>query len=215
MANKSKTLSRRQLLTGRLFRQVTEDLEDRVEERSSLKSAAKQLRPAPPTVETPSYLRPSTPSYVPVSTPSVPVLRPPTAQSDELFQASCDGCQRCIKACPYGALLADEEGADKPRFKMEEEACRLCSDMPCVEACPTEALSMERSVKIGRAYLKIMNCLSTTGSFCSVCVERCPLEGAISMLGGRPQINAQSCVGCGQCVYSCPAPSRALIIMPS
>jgi ferredoxin len=51
-------------------------------------------------------------------------------------------------------------------------------------------------------------CLATT-SFCSVCVERCPIEGAIVVTLGRPQVEAHRCDGCGKCIAACPAPILA------
>lgn len=47
-------------------------------------------------------------------------------------------------------------------------------------------------------------------SFCSVCAERCPVEGAIVIELGRPRIVETACDGCGQCLKVCPAPRPAL-----
>ena len=52
-------------------------------------------------------------------------------------------------------------------------------------------------------------CLATR-SFCSVCVERCPVPGAIRVSAGQPQIQPALCTGCGQCVAVCPAPVLAI-----
>lgn len=46
--------------------------------------------------------------------------------------------------------------------------------------------------------------------FCAVCVERCPVPGAITMQGSAPVIDDARCDGCGRCVEVCPAPFRAL-----
>ncbi|MBI2393595.1 MAG: hypothetical protein HYV09_28715 [Deltaproteobacteria bacterium] len=51
-------------------------------------------------------------------------------------------------------------------------------------------------------------------SFCSVCVERCPVEGAIVVELGRPRVVAAACDGCGICIRACPAPMQALRIVP-
>ncbi|MFO0675320.1 MAG: 4Fe-4S binding protein [Polyangiaceae bacterium] len=53
-------------------------------------------------------------------------------------------------------------------------------------------------------------CLAWQGSPCWTCVERCPIEGAITTDGGRPTVDASLCDGCGQCVHACPAPTLAL-----
>lgn len=51
-------------------------------------------------------------------------------------------------------------------------------------------------------------------SFCSVCVERCPVEGAIVVELGRPRVVESACDGCGVCIRACPAPTQALRIVP-
>jgi Pyruvate/2-oxoacid:ferredoxin oxidoreductase delta subunit len=56
-------------------------------------------------------------------------------------------------------------------------------------------------------------CLSLT-SFCSVCVERCPVPGAISTERGLPMVSADACTGCGICHEVCPAPRKAILMLP-
>jgi NAD-dependent dihydropyrimidine dehydrogenase PreA subunit len=57
------------------------------------------------------------------------------------------------------------------------------------------------------------NCLAIR-SFCSVCVERCPHDGAIVTDRGRPRIVESQCDGCGHCIAACPAPILALELVP-
>ena len=56
-------------------------------------------------------------------------------------------------------------------------------------------------------------CLATR-SFCSVCVERCPVPGAILVELGRPRVDPAKCDGCGRCVLTCPAPVLAFELVP-
>jgi len=148
---------------------------------------------------------------------SLPSLRPPGAGEEHTFLALCDQCGECVRACPHDALV-QRRGKDgsigAPEFDMANEPCRLCHDRPCVSACPTGALSTARPTRIGRAYLRVMNCLATSLSTCSVCVERCPVDGVIELVGGKPRINTATCVGCGECLFRCPAPTKAITIMP-
>jgi ferredoxin len=58
-------------------------------------------------------------------------------------------------------------------------------------------------------------CLAWQGSFCSTCVERCPVEGAIALDAGRPRVVAERCNGCGVCVRVCPAPVNAFELRPA
>jgi ferredoxin len=58
-------------------------------------------------------------------------------------------------------------------------------------------------------------CLAWQGSFCSTCVERCPIPGAIVMEAGRPRVVDERCDGCGTCVRVCPAPFNAFELRPA
>ena len=58
------------------------------------------------------------------------------------------------------------------------------------------------------------NCLAYQNSFCSTCVERCPVENAITSERGLPRINPIACTGCGECADVCPAPVNAIMFVP-
>ena len=73
-----------------------------------------------------------------------------------------------------------------------------------VEAAPT---GPQVAVISGR------NCLAYQRSFCSSCVERCPVEGAITSHQGLPRVNADACTGCRICYDVCPAPTKAILII--
>ena len=64
-----------------------------------------------------------------------------------------------------------------------------------------------------RAVIKIGQCLAHTGGFCSVCVEHCPVSGAITIEHGKPRIVDAVCTGCGECHRVCPAPRNAVLLM--
>jgi ferredoxin len=55
-------------------------------------------------------------------------------------------------------------------------------------------------------------CLAWRRSFCTVCVERCPVERAITMDKGRPVIDPSLCDGCGICADVCPSPMPAIVL---
>ncbi len=56
-------------------------------------------------------------------------------------------------------------------------------------------------------------CLALT-SFCSVCIERCPVPGAMKKERGVPMVVADVCTGCGVCREVCPAPRNAVLMLP-
>ena len=58
------------------------------------------------------------------------------------------------------------------------------------------------------------HCLAYQNSFCSTCLERCPIPAAISRVEGLPRVNPDACTGCGICVDLCPAATPAIRILP-
>lgn len=56
-------------------------------------------------------------------------------------------------------------------------------------------------------------CLAWQGSFCSVCVERCPIPGAITTEMGKPRVAPDFCTGCRICHDVCPAPKNAVFFV--
>lgn len=56
-------------------------------------------------------------------------------------------------------------------------------------------------------------CLNAMSQMCTVCVERCPVQGAIRLETMRPVIDAQACTGCGVCSDCCPAPEVAIALV--
>jgi len=93
-------------------------------------------------------------------------------------------------------------------------ACIMCPDTPCITACKPGVLRADQPLKMGVAWIQTMACLAHTGSFCTVCSERCPVPGAIQVSAGKPRIREDICTGCGVCASVCPAPSNAVVVMP-
>lgn len=96
----------------------------------------------------------------------------------------CTGCRACEVACVvahegvFGRAAArikvvkhETVGLDDPRV------CQMCGDVPCVGACPVEALRVERANGSGQVAgtvtLSAGRCIA-----CGACVEACPFGGA-------------------------------------
>lgn len=57
-------------------------------------------------------------------------------------------------------------------------------------------------------------CIGGSPSFCSACVEHCPVPGALEPTGRAPRVNADVCTGCGVCEQVCPSPEKAIHVLP-
>ena len=62
----------------------------------------------------------------------------------------------------------------------------------------------------GVARVRARDCLAARGGFCTVCVERCPVPGAIALVDGWPAVDPEVCTGCAVCASVCPAPVVAI-----
>jgi ferredoxin len=50
--------------------------------------------------------------------------------------------------------------------------------------------------------------------FCSVCVEHCPVPGALTLVAGRVMVSRVACNGCAACVPVCPSPASPIRLVP-
>ena len=166
------------------------------------------------------------------------LLRPPGALDELAFLTACSRCDRCLPACPQNAILKAAPGAGlamgTPYIHPRSMPCFLCSELPCIPACPEGALvwpqragrTGPKAVQMGTARIKAALCLtypaeSRDAEDCRICVDRCPFpEEAIRMgtpeAGGRahPLVDADHCTGCGLCVFACPTSEPAIVVDP-
>lgn len=152
--------------------------------------------------------------------PTIPVLRPPGAIDEPSFLAQCTRCDECIKSCPHDAIIHAparfRHAAGTPMIDPMNQPCWLCEDRPCIEACEPGVLTRAIETLMGTARINEETCLAHNNTFCTVCSEQCPVEGAIAIDDrGRPSVVEETCTGCGVCQYVCPAPENAVLIMPA
>ena len=153
---------------------------------------------------------------------TIPLLRPPGAVEESKFLAGCTRCDDCLGACPDDSIVHApprfREAAGTPMIDPARQPCWMCDDMPCVAACEPDVLTLANAwstATMGTARIDEQTCLAYQGSFCSVCVERCPVADAIEVDAGKPRVVDASCTGCGVCQHVCPAPMNAVMILPS
>lgn len=200
--SKPDAISRRQLLRGKLPRGV-------LPKPNTPPSSA----PTQPTQQAPAQAPQARHGKGPI-----PLIRPPGAIDEAQFLNRCTKCEKCKQACPHDAIVDApirlRAAGGTPVIDPAQSPCRMCVDMPCITACPEQALMLEALGPIAQARILDYNCIAHQGGFCSACYEQCPTPEAISTTDGKPTINTDACTGCGICHYACPAPTNAIAIMP-
>ncbi|MDE6136017.1 MAG: 4Fe-4S binding protein [Muribaculaceae bacterium] len=151
---------------------------------------------------------------------------PPGFVSRSGFLRRCTACGACVAACPTGVIRPSTRSygllhAMAATMDYGSGAC-LTDCTACTQVCAAGALvpltlSEKRRFVVGKARIRLQNCLAYgRGKACGRCARRCP-SGAISMraIDGRrgPVADLEKCIGCGQCVAACPStPYKAIVI---
>ncbi len=163
-------------------------------------------------------------------------LRPPGALAEADFLAACIRCGLCVRDCPYNTLKLASPGdavvGGTPYFTARTVPCEMCEDIPCVKACPTNALDHQltdiNKSKMGLAALvDHETCLNFLGLRCDVCYRVCPvIDKAITLEKQHnprsdrhamllPTVHSEHCTGCGKCEKSCVLPIPAIKVLPT
>ncbi|MET0049147.1 MAG: ferredoxin-type protein NapG [Sedimenticola sp.] len=163
-------------------------------------------------------------------------VRPPGAIPEEDFLGACIRCGLCVQDCPYDILklgqLGDEVPTGTPYFTARTGPCEMCEDIPCVPACPTNALDHNLTdINDARMGLAVVvdqeTCIAFLGLRCEVCFNICPIRGdAISLeylhndRSGKhalfiPVVHSEACTGCGLCEKACILEEAAIKIFPT
>ncbi|MCL1144034.1 ferredoxin-type protein NapF [Shewanella gaetbuli] len=132
------------------------------------------------------------------------VLRPPWVKQDIEFTDICTRCDKCIQVCETHIIKRGDGGFPEVDFSIDEcTFCQKCSDI-CPEPVFDKAQDTPWQVK---ANIKD-NCLTHNGIWCQSCKDACdPRAITFTMAVGqvpKPQIDINSCTGCGACVSPCP-----------
>lgn len=137
----------------------------------------------------------------------VPAIRPPWSGSEPDFVARCTRCGDCGPVCETQIIRRGADGY--PGIDFSVVGCSLCGR--CVTACQPGALRRDGRPAWKHQVAINESCLALNGVECRVCGESCD-AGAIRFRlrqGGvaRPELNADICNGCGECVGVCPSRS--------
>lgn len=162
-------------------------------------------------------------------------LRPPGVVNEKHFLANCIRCGLCVKACPYNTLelakIGEFANIGTPNFVAKETPCYLCDNLPCIKACPTNALDKKitkiNDVNIGRAIVDKSSCVAFFGIQCDACYRACPFINKAIKLDYKqnertgkhamlvPEVDYEYCVGCGICEKVCITKKPAIVILPT
>jgi len=179
-------------------------------------------------------------AYVDEATAKQLILRPPGALKESDFLKTCIKCGMCVEACPYETLKLAKPGdhvpLGTPFFEPRDIPCYMCTDIPCVPVCPTEALNREsvttnekldiNKARMGVAVVDTKNCIAFWGIQCDACYRACPLldkalfleydknerTGKHAFL--KPIVDSDYCTGCGLCEHACITEKPAIKIFP-
>ncbi len=167
-------------------------------------------------------------------------VRPPGGQDEEHLVSACIRCERCIEACPNGALApAHLEngvlGVRTPTVDYDVGWCDFCTEanngVPrCVKFCPTEALQLPlgataENTVVGKAVINQNWCLAwSKANGCKFCFDACPYKAIEMDENKHPYVISSACTGCGACQNACVslqegsiavgATTRAIIVIP-
>lgn len=180
--------------------------------------------------------------YLNEATSSPLTLRPPGALPENDFLKTCIKCGLCVEACPYDTLNLAKPGDKKPLgtpyFIPRETPCYMCTDIPCVPVCPTNALDADlvtdkeglldiNMAKMGVALVDTSSCIAFWGIQCDACYRACPLLGEAITLEYRrnertgkhayliPLVDSDICTGCGLCERACVTKKPAIFVRPN
>ncbi len=162
---------------------------------------------------------------VPPSPPAPEIavyLRPPGAIDEISFTAQCTKCNACIEACPPKTLVpltgVFGKAFETPVIDPTLGGCTMCDDRPCAKACFEEGVDIIEAMlplNMGHATIHRSACRSHIGEECTLCIDVCPIDQAITQDWRKiPVVNQDICTGCGICVNSCPVEPVAISILP-
>lgn len=163
-------------------------------------------------------------------------IRPPGALPEADFLGACIRCGLCVRDCPYDILFLGEIGEEiptgTPYFVARSGPCEMCEEIPCVKACPTNALDHGLSeIEDSRMGLAVVvdqeSCIAFHGLRCEVCFNVCPIRGRAITLdmqhnvrSGKhalfiPVVHSDACTGCGLCERACILEEAAIKVFPT
>ena len=134
------------------------------------------------------------------------VTRLPWLINADRFTDQCTQCEKCIEACEENIIVKGDGGFPEINFALGE--CTFCG--ACAHHCP-EPLFNELEGQDPWHYKASINnkCLTFNDISCQSCQDSCePFAIRFQFAIGKPatpDVNTNTCTGCGACVAICPS----------
>ncbi len=119
---------------------------------------------------------------------------------------NCTGCRACEYACSVhhtGVVRPSVARVHVLKFKNVVDVpviCWHCDDAPCIEACPTTPVAIQKDPKTNGIILNEKVCL---GAKCSKCIEACPAQFIRRNPDTGKPLMCDLCGGDPKCVEAC------------
>ena len=124
-----------------------------------------------------------------------------------MFAERCTRCHACLQNCPQQIIKHNQQGL--PVVDFDSGGCTFCA--ACAESCETGSLSLLAFIGEEPWSLKAKiseRCVNYHAGVCRICADVC-VAGAITLCvgdttGALPEVDLDSCTGCGECYRACP-----------
>lgn len=138
-------------------------------------------------------------------------IRPPWSIPEQAFRSTCNSCSNCLDSCPT-KIIGFGRGR-MPQVNFENGECLFCGD--CVDSCESGALDKNIEPWPIRASIDSSICLAFQKIECRSCEDNCENRSIqfTAQIGGAgcPDLNTESCTGCGACYAGCPVRAITMI----
>ncbi len=126
--------------------------------------------------------------------------------------ADCMGCRFCEYACSLKKESKIQPGISRIQIHQfypgvdVPVACYQCGEnAKCIEACPTQALSVDASKKLNTIKVDTTKCLRTAkNGDCTLCQDKCPGTAVTFHPTSREPLICDLCDGDPACTKVCP-----------
>ena len=155
----------------------------------------------------------------------------PVLETEELVRPrvvlnldTCIECRSCAAACFYGHNETSVVHFSRVGAAMLPAMCRQCTDAPCLEACPADAMKKDADGTVYRATFICRGCGSCAWACPFGMIERDTYDGQIARCdlcrdrltgGGTPRCVENCPTGALQFMTEAEAQARDLVVLGS